>query len=75
MKLEVARFARSLRLPPGLDDVFDARKVQSADQAANLASLAVRRSSLNVDSGDMSHIARGWTLDSQRERLHAGADR
>ena len=75
MKLEVARFARLHRLPPDPDDVFNACKVEHADQAANLASLAVRHSLLNVDSCVMSRITPEWTPDSHRARLHAGAER
>ena len=40
MKLDAVTFARLRRLAPVLDDVLNAREVEHADQAVDLASLA-----------------------------------
>jgi hypothetical protein len=46
MKLEAATFVRLRRLAPVLDDVLNAREVEHADQAVDLASLAQHCSQL-----------------------------
>ncbi|MFP3565619.1 hypothetical protein [Paraburkholderia sp. SIMBA_030] len=40
MKLSAGTFVRLRRLAPALDDVLNAREVEHADQAVDLASLA-----------------------------------
>jgi hypothetical protein len=75
MQLEVARFARVRRLPPGLDDVFDPGEAEPADEAASLASLALRGSLLNADPCVILRSTPERTADSHRECLHARAGR
>jgi hypothetical protein len=75
MQLEVARFARPHRLPPGLDGVFNPDEVEPADDAASLASLALRRSLLNADPCVILRSTPERTADSRRECLHARAER
>ncbi len=47
MKLEAATFVRLRRLAPVLDDILNAREVEHADQAVDLASLAQQCSQLS----------------------------
>ena len=67
--------ATSDMLPPGLDDVFDPGEVEPANDAASLASLALRRSQLNADPGVILRNTPERTADSSRECLHARAER
>jgi hypothetical protein len=62
-------------LPRGLDDVFNLGEVESADDAARLASRALRRSLLNADPCVILRSTPARTADSRRECLHASAER
>jgi hypothetical protein len=75
MQLEVGRFARLHRLPPGLADVFDPGEAEPADEAASLASLALRCSLLNADPCVMLRSTPERTADTHRECLYVRAGR
>jgi hypothetical protein len=59
-------------LPPGLDDEFNPGEVEPADEAASLASLALRRSLLNVDPCVILRSTQERTAESRRSAYMLG---
>jgi hypothetical protein len=75
MQREVARLARLHRLPRGLDIECNPGEVEPVDEAARLASLALRRALLNADPCIILPSTLERTADTRRECLHAKAER